>query len=451
MASYQEHKNVKIEKGNNLGFAKSFLTALDECDEADYYAFSDQDDVWEKDKLSTAIEILEEESQSTPLLYCSALQRVDENLNPLHVQSYHGLRINLPSMLTRGRLAGCTFVFNNTLRNLVKNSSQIEMHASHDSWVLLACLACGGNVFFDKKPHILFRRYNTNTSIDGGKLKSRLKYEFRYFEKYKNNRQKAQEEIYKLYEKEGVKPTGGCLTMIVPFLVLFGVFYAVAYPLTNTLHIDSAKVTEALNYVNTIPGYTAASGATNATYQEIYFLKDFSCFQNIDAIQQIFSADQLNTITMFEKGFNTFGMNLFAIPQDYGLWSPMILFPVICFASNVLTQFITMRINGKNNPMQQQQGCMKVMMYAMPLFSAYIAYIVPSAVAFYWIVSSLVSLVQSVIVGKLFSPQRMTATSEARHAALMFEQEALVQYNYVPHGLSESAEENTNSKKKKKK
>jgi YidC/Oxa1 family membrane protein insertase len=239
--------------------------------------------------------------------------------------------------------------------------------------------------------------------------------------------------------------------MIVPFLVLFGVFYAVAYPLTNTLHIDSAKVTEALNYVNTIPGYTAASGATNATYQEIYFLKDFSCFQNIDAIQQIFSADQLNTITMFEKGFNTFGMNLFAIPQDYGLWSPMILFPVICFASNVLTQFITMRINGKNNPMQQQQGCMKVMMYAMPLFSAYIAYIVPSAVAFYWIVSSLVSLVQSVIVGKLFSPQRMTATSEARHAALMFEQEALVQYNYVPHGLSESAEENTNSKKKKKK
>lgn len=99
LASYQEHKNVKIEKGNNLGFAKSFLTALDECDEADYYAFSDQDDVWEKNKLSTAIEILEEESQSTPLLYCSALQRVDENLNPLHVQSYHGLRMVIVQLI----------------------------------------------------------------------------------------------------------------------------------------------------------------------------------------------------------------------------------------------------------------------------------------------------------------------------------------------------------------
>lgn len=60
LASYQEHKNVKIEKGNNLGFAKSFLTALDECDEADYYAFSDQDDVWEKDKLSTAVQLIQE-------------------------------------------------------------------------------------------------------------------------------------------------------------------------------------------------------------------------------------------------------------------------------------------------------------------------------------------------------------------------------------------------------
>lgn len=141
LASYQEHKNVKIEKGNNLGFAKSFLTALDECDEADYYAFSDQDDVWEKDKLSTAIEILEEESQSTPLLYCSALQRVDENLNPLHVQSYHGLRINLPSMLTRGRLAGCTFVFNNTLRNLVKNAMKYILNKDAKRYFLAVLIA----------------------------------------------------------------------------------------------------------------------------------------------------------------------------------------------------------------------------------------------------------------------------------------------------------------------
>ena len=58
-------------------------------------------------------------------------------------------------------------------------------------------------------------------------------------EKYGNNRMKLQEELNKLNEKEGVKPMGGCLTTLIPMLILLGIWYAVAYPLTNTLHIDS--------------------------------------------------------------------------------------------------------------------------------------------------------------------------------------------------------------------
>lgn len=43
-------------------------------------------------------------------------------------------------------------------------------------------------------------------------------------EKYANNKAKLQEEMNKLYEKEGVKPMGGCLTMIIPLLVMLGIF-----------------------------------------------------------------------------------------------------------------------------------------------------------------------------------------------------------------------------------
>ncbi len=265
-------------------------------------------------------------------------------------------------------------------------------------------------------------------------------------EKYKNNRQKAQEEMAKLYEKEGVKPTGGCLTMLVPMLVLFGVFYAVAYPITNTLHIDNASVNNALAYVNTIPGYAMD---VNPTYQQISLLKMFSQsdIASTAAIQNIFTAEQINTITMFSNGFNTFGINLFAIPQEYGFFHPMILFPVLCFASNVGSQLIMTRIN-KNQ--MQQQGCMKAMIYILPLFSAYIAYVVPAAVAFYWIISSVISLIQSIILGKLFSPAQMAAKAEARHAALLFQEEAKVEYVYVPHGLTSGNNENSKQKKKKK-
>lgn len=261
-------------------------------------------------------------------------------------------------------------------------------------------------------------------------------------EKYANNRQKMQEEMNKLYEKEGVKPMGGCLTSIVPMLVILGIFYAVAYPLTNTLHLDSADVQSALSYVNTIPGY--ASNA-NPTYQEISLLKIFPNIVNTPTIQGIFSASEISTIEMFQSGFNTFGVDLLAIPSEYGLFSGYILFPVFCFLSNVSSQLIMQKVN-KNQ--MQQQGCMKVMLYVLPLFSAYIAYSVPAAVGFYWIISAVFSLIQSVVLAKMYGADKITAKSEAQHAALMFEEEAKVPYVYAPHELTSG--NGTNTKKKKK-
>lgn len=263
-------------------------------------------------------------------------------------------------------------------------------------------------------------------------------------EKYANNRQKASEEMQKLYDKEGVKPMGGCVNMLLPFLVLFGVFYAVAYPLTNTLHIDSQKVSDALSYINTIPGYVSAN--TNATYQEVNFLTIFPNICNTSAIQSIFSSSEILKISDFYSGFNTVGIDLLAVPNQYGLISPYILFPVLCFASNVGSQVIMQKMN--NTQMNQQQGCMKVMLYALPLFSAWIAYNVPAAMAFYWIISAVFSLLQSIALSKIFSPAQLTAKSEARHAALMFEQEAKVAYVYAP---KETAVIKNNSEKNNKK
>lgn len=266
-------------------------------------------------------------------------------------------------------------------------------------------------------------------------------------EKYANNRQKANEEIQKLYDKEGVKPMGGCLTTLIPMLILFGIFYAVGWPLTNTLHLNSEDVNSALAYVNTIPGYSSVTGMYN--YQEINLLKVFPNIANTEAINAIFSQADISKVMKLVNGFNTFGIDLLAVPSDFGFLSLYILFPVLCFASNIGSQIIMQRIN-KNQ--MQQQGCMKFMLFAMPLFSAYIAYVVPCAMAFYWIVSALLGLVQSILLGKIFSAAQLTANSEARHAALMFENEAKVPYVYAPkENPALNAKENTKQKNKKKK
>ena len=56
-ASFGE--KLHITKTDNKGCAKTFLSlACDENIQADYYAYSDQDDIWDNNKLSRAVEIL---------------------------------------------------------------------------------------------------------------------------------------------------------------------------------------------------------------------------------------------------------------------------------------------------------------------------------------------------------------------------------------------------------
>lgn len=238
-------------------------------------------------------------------------------------------------------------------------------------------------------------------------------------EKYANNKQKMNEEMQKLYQKEGVSPTGGCLTSIVPMLVILGIFYSVAYPLTNTLHINSQTVDSAMAYVNTIPGFILENSG-NGVYQQISFIEVLK--NSPELVPQLFtnSADAAN-INMFMEGFNFLGFDLLTTPSSQGFLSLYILIPVLSFASNIGAQIISMKINGSA---QNMQGCMKVMLYGMPLFSAWIAYTVPSAVGFYWICSSLFSLIQSIVMGKIYSPAKLLAKSEAQHVALLELQEA---------------------------
>lgn len=56
-------------------------------------------------------------------------------------------------------------------------------------------------------------------------------------QKYRNNQEKMQEEMGKL-QKEGYNPMGGCGTMLVTFLILFGVIDVVYKPMTHMEHLN---------------------------------------------------------------------------------------------------------------------------------------------------------------------------------------------------------------------
>ncbi len=62
-------------------------------------------------------------------------------------------------------------------------------------------------------------------------------------QKYANNREKQSEEILKL-QQQGYKPMSGCGTILLSFLILFGVIDVVYKPLTHIVHMNKEKIIE---------------------------------------------------------------------------------------------------------------------------------------------------------------------------------------------------------------
>ncbi len=63
--------------------------------------------------------------------------------------------------------------------------------------------------------------------------------------KYKNKPEKQQEELMKLQQDFGYKPTAGCMPMLLNFLVMFGVIGVVYNPLERIFHISAAALASA--------------------------------------------------------------------------------------------------------------------------------------------------------------------------------------------------------------
>lgn len=201
LKKYEKNGMLTFYQGKNMGYAKSFLHLLTNNKEADYYAFCDQDDIWLPDKLIKAIEKIS--GNEKPSLYASTLKRVDENLRFLGMQSFKNLRLTLGAEFTRHRLAGCTFVFNRKLYDIIKGAYFIEnLNCSHDKLITILCLATNGKVIFDENSYILFRRYGTNTSIDGKDVLYKLLKEREHFTSYKNNESDLAKCILVHYENQ---------------------------------------------------------------------------------------------------------------------------------------------------------------------------------------------------------------------------------------------------------
>lgn len=154
---------LSIHFGPAEGFAANFLSLTLKTDiDADYYAYSDQDDVWEPDHLSRALDWLKTVPANVPALYSSRTRYIFEDGFDLGFSILFKRPPSFCNALVQSIAGANTMVFNRAALLLLRRTpSQLDL-VSHDWWVYMLVSGCDGQIFYDSYPGVRYRQHGNN-------------------------------------------------------------------------------------------------------------------------------------------------------------------------------------------------------------------------------------------------------------------------------------------------
>lgn len=174
--SYINHFPGKIEliEGNNIGSNASYFYLINHVNGFDYYAISDQDDVWMEDKLRTAIEHIESCNSDEAVLYASPSYLVYNDLVPHGMTRKLNIDMTFFNTIIQNICPGHNQVMNRHLFELLKkaevDTSKIYVF---DSWISNVAMI-SGKIIFDNIPHAFYRQHRGNQLGAGGNALSQF-------------------------------------------------------------------------------------------------------------------------------------------------------------------------------------------------------------------------------------------------------------------------------------
>lgn len=165
----KSHPNVIVTRNaKNLGVGDNFMQMLyeDGADSYDYYAFSDQDDVWMPNKLRAGVDAIQaQHNDKEPILYYSDLINVEGDKETRELYQFVECENHPGTVLLRNYINGCVMVFNRALVLVVRSYRPEHFPRIHDVWIHMVGRFCG-TVIADTE-HAYMKRRITGQNLAG--------------------------------------------------------------------------------------------------------------------------------------------------------------------------------------------------------------------------------------------------------------------------------------------
>lgn len=173
-------RSMEIIRGPENGGAANFLHLIRHLArsgrQANWVAFSDQDDVWFPTKLERAIERLARVGSDQPALYCGRSLVTREDLTAPRLSVPRPRPPSFRNALVQNIAAGNTILLNPAATRLVCAAAPyVDAVVVHDWWLYQLVTGAGGQVIHDNEPGLFYRQHEANQIGVNDGLRARLK------------------------------------------------------------------------------------------------------------------------------------------------------------------------------------------------------------------------------------------------------------------------------------
>lgn len=238
--------------------------------------------------------------------------------------------------------------------------------------------------------------------------------------KYKNNPEQLNQATMELYKSENMSPFSGCFSAIVQIVLLFAVFYLVRSPLTYMKKIDESVIDKYSKIIR------ENDLSTNSAYPQIEILRE------LDNVKELKNKGTNDSSEINDEELNNLyinmdflGLNLAQVPTKSSDWKAYII-PILYVIIAVISLRVANSTQLKNkkvskeeqeenkeekaltkqedefDPMAQMNKNMNMM---FPVMYLAVALIAPLGLALYWLMNSLLMIIEKLILNKLLKDE----------------------------------------------
>ncbi|MDR2654951.1 MAG: YidC/Oxa1 family membrane protein insertase [Oscillospiraceae bacterium] len=219
--------------------------------------------------------------------------------------------------------------------------------------------------------------------------------------KYAKNREKLVEEQQKLYDETGHKMSMGCSTMLIQFVIMFGLMDVVYKPLTHILKVPADLINSAVSKAIEL-GVDPAMKA-GLLQNEVHLIPLIR--QGLEQITAVFGewAPKIASLNTNILGFDATVTPALSPINKY-TFIP-VLSAVTALAMSLFSEYVRRRSAPKGSAVGGG-GTMIMMFLLGPVMSLWIGFGFPAGINIYWIIRNIFSLMQEVVL-ELVMPQKV--------------------------------------------